>query len=105
MKRDFEMQYMNQPFNPGPAQDLFVAAWVAYHMAADRIDGNLPLHDRSLNGVAIRAGFSAMDLVLRFAGMRRPTWDDKLFQNAKLEALRIVERHLKSLKKGYDVNG
>lgn len=87
-------QYLQGTFEPDPIYECFVEAWIAYHKAADEVDGHLPLGDRSLNRYAILAGNSAMKKYMDSMGLPIPSslFDDDVtdWNRAKLEALRRI---------------
>lgn len=87
---DFEAQYQQCFPEPDHDFELAVAGWVAYHNAADRIDGHIRDYRQNpkLVGDAVRAGFRAMRETV---GEHRVRWV-KAQTGAKLEALRRIER-------------
>lgn len=76
----------------------FVRGWMAYHVAADEVDGHLPPghpDQYKLTKYAVRAGWEAMNRVLGFAGsnpfmggLMKNVERATKWQNAKLESLR-----------------
>lgn len=69
--------------------EWYVLAWTEYHIAADRIDGHLPMGDSRLAGLATKAGFQAMDRFLQ-TKFQRPGGEK--WKLANREALRRLDR-------------
>lgn len=91
MNKHFKQFYHGQ-WKSDPLFELYVEAWTAYHIAADKVDGHLPPWDRSMVRWAIQAGNNAMERVFRNAHTQVPSGFDKegrkLFSRANMEALR-----------------
>lgn len=90
------METLHGKFEPDWAFEEAVTAWIAYHQAADRVDGHIipgSSEQRKLVGLAVREGLSAMRRALPGASLNgHPEYDSKRRNQAKIEALRRVKR-------------
>lgn len=96
---DFRRQYMAE-FRPDSLYEAYVGAWMAYHYAANQIDGDIDIPqssgDRGLINKAVSVGILSMEIYLSGRDMHKPRQEDepemwKLWQSAKLESLRRLK--------------
>lgn len=90
--KNFEQQYQ-QIFNIDPLYEAYLQAWIAYHKAADTIDGHLPpghSNQVRLGRLAVTEGTKAMHKIIPYANLSGFNMGDD-WHRAKLEALRLVE--------------
>ena len=84
------LQEYQQIFEVDEAYEMLVSAWMAYHEAADAVDGhygrNIPADVRH---AAVKAGFAAMDRIL--PGYRGYHSKDVRWNAAKTDALRRLD--------------
>lgn len=75
---------------------LYVDAWLAYHRAAQEIDGHIkhPFtpEEHKLVGMAKRAGIYAQQMFLLRSNFTLSLVEPIKWQQAKLEALRILDK-------------
>lgn len=92
----FRKQYLNI-VHDYTEYDLFVKAWMAYHEAANLVDGHLPPGHRDqakLGHLAVQAGLEAMKNIVGFASVnpfKKDSNEYKTWQSAKFAALRRIE--------------
>lgn len=78
--------------------DLYVDSWFIYHRAADRIDGHI-FHPRNKGDVewvhraAAEGGREQEDFLIS-CGIERKSINKKIWQRAKKEALRRLDKRL-----------
>ena len=74
---------------------LYVDAWLAYHRAAQEVDGHIrrpwSSEDHKLIALAVKAGIHAQRMFLLRNGFTYSLIEPKKWQQAKMEALRILE--------------
>lgn len=85
----FQQEFLCQWPEPDPIYECFIHAWTLYFKAADEVDGHLPVGDKSLAGLAVRAGNNAMTAYLKEVGLFWENYPD--MNKAKTEALRRLK--------------
>ncbi len=85
MNKKFEQQYQQQ-WSVDEVFEEYVAAWMAYHKAADEVDGHVYRPDPKLLMLAVNAGLEAMRQISPGANLFNDI--DPRWQAAKMEALR-----------------
>lgn len=88
---NFRQEYLGE-YVKDDLYEVLVEAWMAYHKAADKIDGHIRYprdsYERRLVRMAAVAGTQARREVLEKAGIPRHKIDKDKWNRAKLEALR-----------------